>query len=230
MSHRQHVYIVRIKAGEFLYLPPGCIHSVLTLKSCVTISGNFFYKHDLTHIAKTWTYDFVSKHKVPCGQKPCTCDPNKEGYNKHIPALLARFSALALNGEVGVSREALFPVNDYFRQWMGLNKGWIHRASFKNYHIAECDCTLPMLMLVDFIGGSQKKMALWKKVLPKDGNDFPNWKSPWSRAIEEPYIVIDESDSDATDPMKDESVMVPPPRKRPGLFELFDISKIPRIE
>ena len=45
------VIVARIKAGELLYIPPGCVHFVLTLKSSITISGNFFHKNFIKSIA-----------------------------------------------------------------------------------------------------------------------------------------------------------------------------------
>ena len=167
------IWVVRVRAGEMLYIPPGCIHFVLTIESSITISGNFFHKDYVHNIAQTWTHEFVAKHPKPCGSKDCFCDPTEDGYNKRVCTLLCRYSALALNGDVDMSANNKQSMARFVSLWYGWQKGHLHFQAFQEHKLESCDCSLPIPMLIHMLYNRKKNY-----LLPSEGGVFPGWKSP----------------------------------------------------
>ena len=194
------VIVTRIRAGELLYIPPGRVHFVLTLKSCITISGNFFHKNFIPSIARTWTFDFVGRHSKPCGLKGCNCDHHELGYNRRVCTLLTRFAALVLNKDATMPEADKRSLGDYIALWGGFQRNHIHYRAFQEHAIEECSCSLPKRMIEDLL--FDRKV---KSLLPVDGGNWPGWKSS------QPYVIRGISQRHFTDVFEDL------PNKKPRL-------------
>jgi len=168
------LHVVRVRAGELLYIPPGCVHAVLTLKSSITISGNFFHKDFLKGIAYTWNNIFMFKHKVACGRIPCYCDSTPTGYNKRVCTMLVRYAALALNGEARLDSALKVPLATYFSRWLGMHPKHPSYKCFREHKIEECSCSLPVSTVISLLLGHQVKGC----VPPVNAGNCPGWKSP----------------------------------------------------
>ena len=173
------VFAMRLRAGELLYIPPGCVHAVLTLKSCITLSGNFFHKDFLPGVAYTWNYEFMRRHRQLCGHIPCYCDPTPTGYNKRICTLLVRYAALALNNEAHLTLADKVPLALYFSRWLGLQPTHPSYKFFQNHKIEECSCSLPVITVIHLLNGRYVKDC----VLPVNSGNCPGWKSPQPLAL-----------------------------------------------
>ena len=168
-------------AGELAYLPPGCAHAVYTSKSCMTLSGNFFHVNTICEVATSWTYDFIGGHPKECKRDICYHDPTPTGYNRRVCTLLARFVALALNGEAPIKDCHKHPIAAFFKQWVGLSpvRNCKYPDAFRTHCIEPCYCTVPISVIIANLSGRPDHTQL----MPSKGGCYPSWKSPQPRNI-----------------------------------------------
>ena len=168
------IIVIRVKGGECLYIPPGCVHSVLTLKSSITISGNFFHKDFIKGIAYTWNYEFLGAHPGECNLSVCHCDSTPNGYNKRVCTLLARFAALAVNGDVEISQADKSILAQYLSEWTAKSVKHANYLAFHKHQIERCECTMDIDLIIKLL--NNRKIKDFR--LPSQGGNWPGWKSP----------------------------------------------------
>ena len=147
---------------------------MLTIKSSITISGNFFHKDFVKGIAYTWNYEFLGAHPKACSFTVCHCDATPDGYNKRVCTLLARFAALVLNGDVEISQANRIILAEYFSSWTARSSNHEHYHAFHKHQIESCECTMDIVTIINLL--NNRKIKNFR--LPSQGGNWPGWKSP----------------------------------------------------